>query len=212
MSDSRLKQRITNRVGGTYTNKQQPRDAAQKPMFDKRDPPDDGLFELLANNRRRLLLHRLVDNDGEAHLRELSREVVAEEMDAEPEAIEDPEVTRVYVSLYQTHVPALEDNDLVEYDDSERVVRLGDRTDELFALLESWAQRRRRWAIYYFLVALVLGGIVLLYVAPLIPIPTVVIPLFTFGGAVSLLGLAAAHYYGIRLPRIGDHPFDELAP
>lgn len=178
-------------------------------MLDLQAPPDDDPFELLANHRRRHILRCLADSGGEAPLWELSRNVAAHETDTASEEVDEREIRRVYVSLYQTHVPTLQESGFVEYDETERQVRLGDRTDEIIALLQDWSARRRRWAVYYLVAAFGLAGFVVLYVVRIGPLSKSVVSASVLGAAVALPALVVAHYYGVRYAPFGEHPFEE---
>lgn len=104
--------------------------------------PEDTLFKLLSSGRRRALLRALDDADGEAKLSDLT-EAVAEaegiDSDGPPE-----EYKKVYVSLYQTHVPSLAEAGAVEYDNETKVVRLSDRAGPLLRYLNFDPERERR--------------------------------------------------------------------
>lgn len=181
-------------------------------MFNQRDPPgDDDLFELLGNSRRRLLLYHLIDRDGEASLRDLSRDIVVHETGAPSGEVNDEKLTSVYVSLYQTHVPALEDCEVIEYDDDAGVVYLGERTGEILSLLRDPRERRREWAIPYLLVGTVLGALVVVSLLDPALVPGPIMSAATLGGTVALVALAAGRYYRDRAGGIDDASLEELA-
>lgn len=156
---------------------------------------DDTLFELLASPRRRLLLSALSEHSGSRRLKALSRDIVAHEDGEEPDDIDEDDVMRVYVALYQTHIPELNAHGLVEYDDDERVVHMSDRGAHAVAFLRNPPTQRRHWAVYYGTVAAVLGGVVAARVFLPISIPELFVATFTLASVTALLGLAAVHYY-----------------
>jgi len=88
------------------------------------------VFDLLKNERRRCVIHFLLEQP-ETTVRELSRHVAAWENDIDVEDLEKQQRKRVYVSLYQTHVPKLEEAGLVEYDEETSVVSLSSQAGEL---------------------------------------------------------------------------------
>lgn len=95
---------------------------------------EDRVFSLLAAARRRAVLRQLRDGGGELPLSEVTHRVAVDEgTSADAEA---GEFKAVYVSLYQTHVPALEAAGVVEYDREDKVVRLTPSAAPLFAYLE----------------------------------------------------------------------------
>lgn len=78
-------------------------------------------YDLLKNTRRRAVIRALIDDfQGSCSLRDLAEFVAAMEHPTEtPETISGPDRKRVYVSLYQTHVPKLAECGVVEYHDGE---------------------------------------------------------------------------------------------
>lgn len=91
----------------------------------------DVVFRLLSNPRRRYVLYYLREHGGEARLEEVTRSLAAWETDKSPEELGDDDEKRVYVSLYQTHVPKLEEHGVVEYDSDSTVIKLTDAADQI---------------------------------------------------------------------------------
>lgn len=83
--------------------------------------PEGAVYELLSSPRRRELLRQLPSSEWMT-LKELSESVAAAEAAVSP-APRDLRST-VYTSLYQTHVPRLQDAGVVEFDPTERRVRV----------------------------------------------------------------------------------------
>lgn len=77
----------------------------------------DDLFEVLNDRRRREILHHL-PGDKEAQIRPLSRCIAADEEGEPPSEVGEDAIQRVYIALYQSHLPVLEKKGLLEYDDS----------------------------------------------------------------------------------------------
>jgi DNA-binding transcriptional ArsR family regulator len=90
----------------------------------------DVLFEMLHSPRRRQVLAYLSDRDGPVDLDDVILQVAAWENDTSVDAVSESERKRIYVSLYQTHMPKLDDAGLVEYDDEEGTVELTDLARE----------------------------------------------------------------------------------
>ncbi len=97
--------------------------------------PRDLVFDLLSVTRRRMLLRYLDENEGTAPLGELSREIAAEENDVPVAQVSSKQRKRVYVGLYQSHVPKMEDAGVVDYDNQSGAVELGPNATELFPYL-----------------------------------------------------------------------------
>jgi hypothetical protein len=77
----------------------------------------------LRNSRRRYVLYYLDHNGGVARLDELVDRVAAWESGVPAERVPPRKRESVYSSLYQTHLPKLEQIDLVSHDTGEGTVR-----------------------------------------------------------------------------------------
>jgi len=97
-------------------------------MSSKQDISQSDVFDVLSNPRRRFVLYYLREVEASVELNELARQIAAWENDTDESELTDQDRKRVYVSLYQTHVPKLTDVGLVEYDQDSGTVRLTDRT------------------------------------------------------------------------------------
>lgn len=82
----------------------------------------DTVFEVLSNSRRRLILATLRRRDSPVSVSRLARLIGAREANIPPSEITASEEKRVYVSLYQSHIPKLEAAGFVEYDEEARSV------------------------------------------------------------------------------------------
>ncbi|WP_330631901.1 DUF7344 domain-containing protein [Halocatena halophila] len=82
----------------------------------------DTVFDLLSSPRRRYVLHYLRSESSGIELTNLADHVAAWEYDTTVDSLSEQQRKRAYVSLYQTHVPKLEEAGIVTYDsDSGRV-------------------------------------------------------------------------------------------
>ena len=118
----------------------------------------DDVFEILSSPRRRYLLYHLRQRKEPVELTELAEHVAAWENDVEPDELTTQERKRVYVSLYQTHVPKLDDAGIVEYDADSGLVTLTQRASRIDSYLEE--DETMQWQLFYVGLAL-LGGAVL---------------------------------------------------
>lgn len=118
---------------------------------------NDEIFHLLSNSRRRYLLYYLERRGGSAELRDLARLIAADENETTSADVSSDAIRRVYISLYQLHVPNLEEYGIIEYDEETTIVSMTDRVDEMFDL---FATEEDRWPLYY--VAIALGGALVL--------------------------------------------------
>ena len=154
----------------------------------------DTLFSLLSNPRRRFILQYLSRVDTPVTLRDLSIETAAWENETDAENLTDQQRKRVQVSLYQTHIPTLEDAGIIEYDSDSSEITLTERADDLNVYLDGDVEEEtRRWEVYY--LALAAAGVVA-YAA--ITLAVGVGELWTtvvgLAWVVGLAALAAAHY------------------
>jgi hypothetical protein len=115
----------------------------------------DTVYDLLSNARRRFVLSFLRGRDEPIELSELSKRVAAWENDTAVEELTDQQVKRVYVSLYQTHIPKLADSGLVDYDKETGEVSLTSNIEEIDTYLPEDDQRQIPWQFVYAGVAVV---------------------------------------------------------
>jgi len=107
------------------------------------------IHDILRNERRRLSIKCLQETDEERlPVRELSERVAAIETGEDP----PPRNKRqsVYVSLHQTHLPKLDGNGIVAYDEETKEVSLGDRVSEVAVYMEVVPRYGLSWGEYYF--------------------------------------------------------------
>lgn len=91
----------------------------------------DRMFHLLQNERRRLTLEYLQDTEGVVDMRDIVENVAAVEYDTEVEQLSSTERQRVYIALYQSHLPKLADSGVIEYDQSRGWVKRTELADAL---------------------------------------------------------------------------------
>lgn len=98
----------------------------------------DELFHALQNERRRRVLRYLLDNEGQQfEMRDIAEHVAALEQDTTPAQITSDERKRVYIALYQCHLPKLAEFGLVEYDQQRGHVRPRPEIDQAAAFLDA---------------------------------------------------------------------------
>lgn len=169
----------------------------------------DEIFEVLSSDRRRHLIYFLESHAGEAELRELAQWIAARENGTDPEAISEQARKRVYISLYQTHLPKLETYGLVEYDSDEKRVATTERIEEVIGLFDESkrvSEPTFQWQLYYPLLA---GGSVVLFVLHLLGVGITSTTWLTFVIVGSLLALSLTHYY-VEAASESESPPSEL--
>lgn len=154
----------------------------------------DSAYDLLSNSRRRYVISILRERNEPMRLNDLSRELAAWENDVEPDALTNPQVKRVYVSLYQTHIPKLAEAGVVSYDQESGMVELEDTAHELDTYIPEHTTGDTNWERLYIIVAavgLLLYGAALFLPGGLFPVDSSIV------GAVILLTfgiLTGVHY------------------
>lgn len=124
------------------------------------------IHDVLRNDRRRMVLEALGDADAPVSARELSEAIAARESGCDPAP---RDVRRsVYISLQQTHLPKLDDLNVVDYDDATREVRPGDNAADVGVYMEVVPRYGLSFAEFHAGLA-VLG--VLLVVATTVSVP-----------------------------------------
>jgi hypothetical protein len=109
----------------------------------------DDVFELLSNERRRYVLHHLKQHDEAVELGTLSEYVAAWENETAVEEVSSTERKRVYTSLQQFHLPKMEKQQVVEFDQRDGTVGLSDRAGDLEVYLEVVEGGDIPWSQYY---------------------------------------------------------------
>ncbi len=157
----------------------------------------DTVYDLLSNKRRRFVISKLRRAEGPVSVNELSESVAAWENGVEVEELTDKQTKRVYVSLYQIHIPKLDEAGLVEYDKDSGQVELTPTVSELDSYLPEQADEGENgipWEAIYAGIAVVAlatyGGVFLLPDAfAWLSVTAVNVVLFT-----TLVAVAGAHY------------------
>lgn len=86
--------------------------------------PLDEIFGMLRNQRRRTVLRILTETE-QIRLGDLAERVAASEHDKPRERLTSDERKRVYVGLYQVHLPKLADVDAIIYNKSRGIIEPG---------------------------------------------------------------------------------------
>jgi hypothetical protein len=122
----------------------------------------DLVFDLLSSPRRRYVLYYLKEHEeGAVDLTELSEQVAAWENDIDVEELTSQQRKRVYVSLYQTHVPKMADAGVISYDQESGMVALTDRARIVESHLRTEESGEPSWQLYYLGLAIVASVVVL---------------------------------------------------
>lgn len=157
----------------------------------------DTVFDVLSNPRRRYVLYYLRESGPSIELTDLAEEIAAWENDTVPENLTEKERKRVYVSLYQTHVPKLEEVGFVEYDSDTGVVSLTDRAHVVDEYLTD-DSRVDTWQIVSLLVSLAAGAALLLAIFDVEPFSAVAPAVLGAGIVVAFVLVSIAQLIASR--------------
>jgi hypothetical protein len=144
----------------------------------------DVVFEILKNERRRSVLRYLQGDEDRVVLGELAEHIAAHENDTTVESLTAQQRKRVYVGLYQCHLPKMDDAGIVDFDRNRGVVELSDNAEQLEEYLDTEDGTDHAWPTYYLGIALGGGVLFLVGQAGVYPAPWI--------GDVVVLGVLAA--------------------
>jgi hypothetical protein len=163
------------------------------------------IHDVLRNDRRRLSIDCLQEaEDGQLSVRELSEQVAARETGEDPPPRDKRQ--SVYVSLHQTHLPKLDDLEIVTYDEDAKTVTLGERIGEVEVFMEVVPKYTLSWGEYYLVLA-VLGALTMVASALGVPVISTV-PAWLLG-VVFFLAFALSAVYNVYSQQ-GGFPFSRL--
>jgi DNA-binding transcriptional ArsR family regulator len=90
------------------------------------EPDRDVVFDILKNRRRRQVIRHLQQVDEPVTIGDLSERLAAWENDVPESDITYKQRKRVYISLHQTHLPKLDECDVIDYEQRSGSVTLTD--------------------------------------------------------------------------------------
>ncbi len=171
----------------------------------------DVIFELLKNRRRREVLSYLLETEQTVTLGELAEQIAAWENNTDINALSSDQRKRVYVALYQTHLPKMDDAGIIEYDQNRGLITLSDNADLLMMYLDTDTHRQDRWDRWYAGVSVIgllaVGGaylqLPLLSIIPAIAVATIVVASFLL---LSLVHFVVNH----RLQQVVDNKLSRI--
>ena len=142
----------------------------------QRSPSSQSIYSLLADRRRRYAIHFLKQRNEPVSLRELAEQVAAWENRKPVQALNSQERKRVYIALYQSHLPSMDRDGIVDYETDEGMVSLADEYADIDIYLEVVPGDDVPWSLYYLGLGAanaVLMGLVWLDLAPFDALPEV---------------------------------------
>lgn len=138
----------------------------------------DVVFDILKNQRRRHVLRYLRENETTT-LSDLAEHVAALENEKDVRSLTSSERKRVYVGLYQCHLPRMSDAGVIDFDSDRGRIELRETAEQLDEYLDADDGPGRPWALYQLSIAV--GGGVLyaagaLALGPSAPLAVLVVP------------------------------------
>lgn len=158
----------------------------------------EAVFDLMNSPRRRFVIHYLHKIQEPIELQSLANHVASWEDDTPLDELTDQQKKRVYVSLYQTHVPKLADTGVVTFDRDSGDVEITERASEVARYLADEPDPTP-WELYYLLLALgstIIFTVILLGSGMLSGVPVALV-----GIAISLVFFAIAAFHVLTTRR-----------
>ncbi|WP_199268380.1 DUF7344 domain-containing protein [Halomarina oriensis] len=154
--------------------------------------PLDTVFEILKNRRRRDILQYLWQHEGTANIGELAEHIAALENDIEVSALSSSQRKRVYIGLYQCHLPKMDDAGIVDFDKHRGTVELCEAASELTPYLTLDEPEQTDLPTTSLAVSLVVGALVPMGVLGLGPLSAVPVIGWALVSTVTLLAVTFA--------------------
>lgn len=141
----------------------------------------DDTFHILQNERRRRVLQYLSNTEGAVDMRDIAEQVAAWEHDTTVQQLTSDQRQRVYIALYQSHLPKLADFDLITYNRSRGIVERTPLADQVAQYLETGDDTEERsdgnatWTRYYGGTTAVSTGLIALTALGILPLTSVIL-------------------------------------
>ncbi|MDY6819856.1 MAG: hypothetical protein SVG88_14440 [Halobacteriales archaeon] len=112
-------------------------------------PSNDEIYSILADRRRRYTIHFLKQREEPVSIRDLAEQVAAWENNKTIQELTSQERKRVYISLYQSHLPSMDKSGLVDYDEQSGMVELGSSLETSDIYIEFVPENDIPWNVFY---------------------------------------------------------------
>jgi hypothetical protein len=110
---------------------------------------EDDIYDQLANRRRRYALHYLKQTGKPVDVRDLAEQVAAWENETTVADLGSQERKRVYIAMYQSHLPTMDETGIVDYDDEAGTVELTGAIENTNVYMEVVPEEDIPWDLYY---------------------------------------------------------------
>lgn len=164
----------------------------------------DEIFDLLSNRRRRFVIHALKRADGPVEVSELATYVTAWERGIDPETVEYDDRRNVHTTLKRTHLPTLEEKNVIRIDEDDNLVEPTPTLEDLDIYVEVIDGDEIPWSTYYVgLSGLSVAMLLATYVE--VPLFARVSPLGVGVATAAMFGVSALfHRYYRSNARLGN--------
>ena len=152
--------------------------------------PDD-IYHILQTSRRRHVLRYLRTADEPVMLRELAERIAAREHETTVENLTSSQRQRVYISLYQSHLPKLDTRGIVDYDKDRGTVESTPLASQFDPYLSGLEDSTDPWPVRYAGTVGCCGLLLVAIAGGLLPVPWPVaasVVLLAFGVVTALHG------------------------
>jgi hypothetical protein len=170
----------------------------QEEQLEDEDFSLDDAFDVLRNRRRRdILKHLAAADDNTATLSDLAEQVAAKENGIDRSELTSTQRKRVYIGLYQCHLPKMDDLGVIDYDQDRGTVVL-ENGSKLLSYLPDTAEDDDQSPIPLY-AALAVSGVLtvgLLGPGPVAAVPTPVWAVLSTGVLIAV-GLFLAELRGV---------------
>jgi len=109
----------------------------------------DDLYHVLSNRRRRFVIHALKRKERPVDISELSTYITAWETGVDPGEVDYEDQRSVYGTLKGTHLPNLEENNIISVDTEENVIRPTAKLEKIDIYVEAISSKEIPWSQYY---------------------------------------------------------------
>jgi len=164
----------------------------------------DDVYKVLSYRRRRYAVHHLKQIDEPVSVGDLAEQVSAWENSKPIKDLNSQERKRVYVSLYQSHLPTLAEMGIIEYNDERGIVELADGVKNIDVYIEVVPDRNIPWSVFHFGLAAAFS-IILLFIRTGVSVFDQISILWVSVFAAAAYGIAAiAQALQQRRAKLGD--------
>ena len=148
------------------------------------------VFHILGNDRRRAIVQLLAEDGGQVDVSDIASEIAATETDTTP--VPNNLYKSVYVSLQQTHLPQLQEDDVIKYDSEAKTIQPGPHFEDVLQYINGHGASGPTVLQFHFAIC-VLGLAVIAFAGIGAPVVSSIDPVFA--SVIVLLVVAASSLY-----------------